>query len=981
MKYLIFIVFIIISLSTKAQKEGNIWYFGQWCGIDFNTSPPSGIHGSELNTLEGCATICDKNGKLLFYTDGSFVWNKQHEIMQNGDMLSGHESSTQSALIVPRPGSDHLFYIFTTDACHDSLTNGFSYSIVDLAENDGFGLVKEKNINLIDTVAEKLTAIGDTANNLVWIVAHGYGNNNFYSFRINKDGVAPKPVVSSVGSVHFGTNADDDLCGELGSARGYMKISPAGDKIALGVSRSSLLEIFDFDSLTGKVTNPVTLSRFRNTYGVEFSPDGSKLYFSCDTGTWSTETFTGMIYQVDIDAGNSLDIVNSTELVGLNQETQLGFGALQLAPNGKIYVARPHTQVLDIINYPNQKGTACNYTNNAFVLTDTSIVRFGLPNFMQNFFFKDTLADFTFKNICLGQKADFELNLWEFIEAKWIFHDGDIRLGREVSYMYTDTGKHEVKLICRKRNKTDTVIHYISVYANPVVDIGKDTTLCKDSPLTIAAESGFPYYIWNTLDRTQSIAVKKSGEYYVEVRDSNSCLASDTIMVTFNPLPEFDLGDDKILCKGDSIKLSVDLDNTNFVWNNNSTQNNIIVKKSGTYKLIAKNEFNCLFRDSIKLSFADLPIITLGADTSICSGDSIVLSPGNGFQIYQWHDKSNNSAYIAKKFGSYSVDVWDDNRCHASAQISINMKENPPFCLGNDTTLCVGDSLQLIIPIEAEVYIWNTGQTTNTITVFSTGLFKAQTIQKNDCSRSDSLYVTFISPPESPFSDNIEYCQNEPESMPDLGEITDFKWHYNQTDNMPVDTSAWYKFDAENAFGCISTDSIFIEIYSPPVIDTAYLTKPDEIKVLASGVASPLSYSLNNAEISSNFIFSDLRNGSYNITVIDTNNCKVTTRNLIVDDYNLDIEFPNVFTPNSDASNNIFVINKIENEIEKIAIFNIKIYNRWGRKVHESNDILNMWNGKVNGSEAVPGVYFYDAYIKTKDGKSQTKKGYVYLFR
>src|SRR3982751_5189494 len=106
---LLFISLMLQSILVTAQKEANIWCFGSNSGLDFNDTLPIATKSS-LNTLEGSSSIADKNGQLLFYTDGVTVWNKNHQIMPNGDGLLGFSSSTQSALIIRRPGSSSLYF-------------------------------------------------------------------------------------------------------------------------------------------------------------------------------------------------------------------------------------------------------------------------------------------------------------------------------------------------------------------------------------------------------------------------------------------------------------------------------------------------------------------------------------------------------------------------------------------------------------------------------------------------------------------------------------------------------------------------------------------------------------------------------------------------------------------------------------------------------------------------------------------------------
>src|SRR4030095_14363471 len=103
----------------------------------------------------GTASISDSVGNLLFYTDGVTVWNKFHNVMANGNNLHGGYSSSQSALIIKQPGSDSLYYIFTVG---EMGSYGFQYSVVDMSLQSGNGEVILKNVPVINSATEKLTA-------------------------------------------------------------------------------------------------------------------------------------------------------------------------------------------------------------------------------------------------------------------------------------------------------------------------------------------------------------------------------------------------------------------------------------------------------------------------------------------------------------------------------------------------------------------------------------------------------------------------------------------------------------------------------------------------------------------------------------------------------------------------------------------------------------------------------------------------------
>ena len=109
---LLSVVFIFPVLNSFAQKETNWWYFGNKAGLNFNvmtSGVPQTLSNGSINTTEGCASISDANGGLLFYTDGIKVWDRNHVQMTNGFGMLGNPSSTQSGVIIPFPGNKNKF--------------------------------------------------------------------------------------------------------------------------------------------------------------------------------------------------------------------------------------------------------------------------------------------------------------------------------------------------------------------------------------------------------------------------------------------------------------------------------------------------------------------------------------------------------------------------------------------------------------------------------------------------------------------------------------------------------------------------------------------------------------------------------------------------------------------------------------------------------------------------------------------------------
>lgn len=170
---LFILLLILANTNLLAQKEANNWFFGEKAGLDFSSGSPVAISSGQLSTVEGCATVSDKNGVLLFYTNGENVWNSKHQVMPNGTGLQGGYSSTQSAIVVPFPGNDSLYYIFTT--AQEKNPYGLRYSIVNMKKDNGLGDVVAKNVLLLNNVYEKVSAVKKVNCPEYWVVTKKMG--------------------------------------------------------------------------------------------------------------------------------------------------------------------------------------------------------------------------------------------------------------------------------------------------------------------------------------------------------------------------------------------------------------------------------------------------------------------------------------------------------------------------------------------------------------------------------------------------------------------------------------------------------------------------------------------------------------------------------------------------------------------------------------------------------------------------------------
>jgi hypothetical protein len=398
--------FKLVSSTTDTNKTTNIWYFGNKAGLDFNTEPPTPLIGY-MSTFEGCITISDVNGNLLFYSDGRTVWDKNHNIMPNGEFLRGHSSSTQSGVIIPYPNNPNKYILFTVyyeyrehnvngNTVNGGDFSGVHYSVIDMTLNNGLGDVdiNNKNIRLKAPTAEKLSAVKH-ANGVDYWISY-IDENGYYVHLVTNSGVEMNS--------HFFQRNDwwTTSSNRMERSVGFMKFSPNGAKLIANFFSESngFVDIIDFNNLTGVLSNrqviysdvqPATAvngSVVNGTvgsspYGLEFSPNSKFAYISNMRNGRN-------IMRFDVE-----DPVTTKEFLTSVQNSNIYYGpaALQLAPNGNIYVAISNVGYLGVIENPDSLNISdVTFTLQGQTLYPGTLSRLGLPNSATSFIVDDIIS-------------------------------------------------------------------------------------------------------------------------------------------------------------------------------------------------------------------------------------------------------------------------------------------------------------------------------------------------------------------------------------------------------------------------------------------------------------------------------------------------------------------------------------------------------------------------------------------------------------
>ena len=736
MKKIYFIVafFVLTFNFSLAQKEAAHWYFGNLAGLDFSSGSPVADTNGALETIEGCATISDVDGNLLFYTDGyRGVWDRNHNSMPSVPFTSllGDSSSSQSAIIVPKPGDTNIYYIFTAD--WSGGTNGINYYTVDMTLNGGLGDVLSDNGQpianslIVTPTSEKITAVKVLNEDAFWVIGIRLGS--FIVYKVDSNGVSQKPITSP------GFIVQEDL-------RGYLKVSPDGTTL-VSANMTTGTFIYDFDSATGLVTNERQLNVLGEFgYGVEFSALSKKLYISTGNFARQGDKEIEVLFQFNLDIPEpTAENLNSTRV--LLHTYSNSRAALQIGLDGKIYRTIEESHFLGVITNPEGDGIAANYLHNAIDLGSRTS-RQGLPPFIQSFF----IATISTENICFGDATRFTINSNEpILSIIWDFGDGSPTLtDLNPTHTYTAPGDYTITAEVTTADETKDVTQVITIYPIPNIttpvtlqqcdddtdgfsnfNLGEaETLLTNDDPTTI-----FSYFLTeadaeastNAILNISSFSNATASQVFVRVESQLGCydIATVNLQVSTTAIPN------------------------NFMLNFNACDTSLIDNDSDNG--ITTFDFS-------NATTSILNLFPSNQNLTVTYYETIEDALAEQNNIDASNYRNDNSAFNQQIV--VRVDSQNDNACLGLGfHISLSVKALPQFEVPEIAYLCSTDVptpstvLSVSNPLDTYTYEWrnqngillNTEGSSSTFEVFDAGDYFVTATSQDNCTITKMVAV------------------------------------------------------------------------------------------------------------------------------------------------------------------------------------------------------------------------------------------------
>lgn len=553
----------VTDCAAPIAHEGGNWFFGSYAGLVFTeagvrpsleaSNPVFGL--PTINTQEGSISLSTEEGELMFYGGGLWdnthsgrLYNKNHDFINNPPAsypLSISGTAAQNSIAFPCPFDTGKIMLMQNSA-RLAGTGNLSYTLLKKDSTTGVYVLDTATRNtpvfipqLTDSagtpvvIREYLTAAPKCNARGYWlavvIVHNSLMSNTLAILSVDSNGIHladtfflhetfPDPLFPHSGRLYF--------------VVGQAKFSPDATKLAV------FNRVFDFDRRDGTVTESVVLpfsDFYQDFYGVSFSPS-SRYYY------WIDEDY---YHLKRIDLSRS----NPSEHIQTFPPHDYSLGQMQLAPDGKIYIAMENSSEISVIHHPDQDGEDIGYEPYGVPLRiggTGGTSQYGLPNFVDALrpeLVKDTL----YYTISDCNKVAFSTTACCYADYLWIFGDGDTSQQKQVSHTYSEYGVYEVKLVL---NHSDTLRVTLPLHP-PVVNILGSDTICSfnlQTPPYQAAGEFTPeaVYHWSLDSGTVTPVPDMPYIAYLEIHSvpallkvqvddpRTGCSASDSLWVTFS---------------------------------------------------------------------------------------------------------------------------------------------------------------------------------------------------------------------------------------------------------------------------------------------------------------------------------------------------------------------------------------------------------------------------------------------------------------
>jgi hypothetical protein len=359
----------------------------------------------------------------------------------------------------------------------------------------------------------------------------------------------------------------------------------------------------------------------------------------------------------------------------------------------------------------------------------------------------------------------------------------------------------------------------------PVVDLGTDAFICSGQVLNMNAEYSGPgpasSYLWSTGQTTPGVAVSAQGTYSVTVTNQCGSVSDEIYLTIENPLT-IDLGNNQVICSGETITLDAGYSDLDYFWSTGETTQTIQVNSPDSYGVEVTNSCGT-FSDYITVSLDEINV-ELGPDTILCPGGTIEINAMNPGSNFSWSNGASTQSILVNQAGTYAVTATSANNCVDTDDIEVTLFDGE-INLGDILGVCEGSSIILDAGFPGSVYEWSTGELTQQIEVSVAGTYSV-TVSHFCGDMYDDVNITINPLPVVDFGVDTIYIASYQSATLDAGNPgASYLWSSGQTSQSITSNQAgWYSVTVTDANGCEGVGEIYVFVW-PVGINSPELEK------------------------------------------------------------------------------------------------------------------------------------------------------------
>ena len=598
---------------------------------------------------------------------------------------------------------------------------------------------------------------------------------------------------------------------------------------------------------------------------------------------------------------------------------------------------------------------------------------------------------------CIGNELELVGPAGDFT-YEW--YSGSVLLGQDQNLIVTTPDLYSLIVTSNSNGCSFQDFVVVLFVPGPTLTINNsNVNICQGESFEIVASTNATSIVWlrNGIEIVGAtdfrLLVSQSGTYTARVSGNEGCVVERNAVVTVNPLPVFELGNDINACEGDMVTLSVGVSGS-YQWflNGNplSTNQQIQVLQSGMYRLVVTNANNCSFSDEVSVNFSPAPTLSGPDILNFCEGESVTISVQSNGVNFRWLiDGITIPGQTSRELtvnlpGVYSVIARNTAGCERQLDIIVNRRAKPIVNLGNNAILCPGENIALNAGNPDNQYLWSTGETSQIINVRNENVMTTSTITYTvtvtnsfNCVTSASIQITFrpvISASLTAPKNGV--CEGESITLTAAGGLN-YIWSgpagtLNTTNGniviaTPLVNSTYSVTVSDDCPGNEDSESIDLVIF-PPLVNASAgrdtcIVLGRSIRLNATG-GSTYSWESDPSFIGSNRVANPEVKPTeatiYTVTITDSNGCTLVDNVevcIIEDPLSLIIPI-NAITPNGDGANDDLEFTGLEAFPDN----KLTVFNRWGNVIFEKlryQQDAQRFDGTRGGDILPADTYYY----------------------